>query len=225
MERQPLPFTIDPAGRDVHGEAASLHERGAATLVELPGEVVAWAITGHDLLRRLLADPRVSKDPSLHWPKWINGEIPADWPLHIWVSVKNMFTAYGNDHRRLRTLVSKAFTARRTAALRPRIEQITDDLLDRLAAAGRDLAVHGDDADRFDIGRPNKEHLAFGHGIHYCVGAPLARLEAEIALPALFARFPDLALSVQPSELQPVGSFISNGHRALPATLHSTANG
>jgi cytochrome P450 len=100
-----------------------------------------------------------------------------------------------------------------------------DAIMAAYAAAGRDLAVHGDDADRFDIGRPNKEHLAFGHGIHYCVGAPLARLEAEIALPALFARFPDLALSVQPSELQPVGSFISNGHRALPATLHSTANG
>jgi cytochrome P450 len=373
--------------------------------------VVAWSVTSLELLRRLLSDPRVSKDPRRHWPAYINGQIPQDWPLHIWVSVQNMFTAYGGDHRRLRSLVSKAFTPRRTAAMRPRIEQITADLLDGLAAiphpgavdlregfayplpievicqlfgipdgarpglrravdgvfntaatpeealanqqemyrilhelvatkretpgddlasgliavrdddgsslgeaelvdtlillisaghettvnlldhaiaallthpdqlarvragssswndvidetlrwqapvanlplryavedieldgitiqkgeailasyaaAGRDVAVHAD-ADAFDIARPDKTHLAFGHGVHFCLGAVLARLEAEVALPALFSRFPDIALAVAPSELQPIQSFISNGHSTLPVTLlsHSTA--
>jgi cytochrome P450 len=62
-----------------------------------------------------------------------------------------------------------------------------------LAGAGRDGAVFADPA-RIDPGRANAgAHLAFGAGIHFCVGAPLARMEARIALNALFARLPDLA--------------------------------
>ncbi|QXE35664.1 cytochrome P450 [Streptomyces sp. GMY02] len=65
-----------------------------------------------------------------------------------------------------------------------------------LAAANRDPARFAD-PDRFDIRRDpvaNRAQLAFSHGIHHCLGAPLARLEASIALPALLHRFPDLAL-------------------------------
>ncbi|GAB2573354.1 cytochrome P450 [Streptomyces capparidis] len=370
--------------------------------------MVAWAVTDHALLKELLTDPRVSKDAHQHWPRWINGEIRPDWPLYTWVSVTNMFTAYGANHKRLRSLVASAFTARRTNALRPRIEQITAELLDRLAevppgevvdvreaycyplpiqviceltgvpdhqreglrrvvdgifhtsaspeevtaiytemyqifgelvaikretpgddlttaliaareegdgsrlteaelldtlvlllgaghettvnlldnaihamlthpdqlalvrsgranwsdvieetlrnqapvaslplryavedielggvtirkgeailagyaAAGRDPGVHGADAHMFDITRINKEHLAFGHGVHYCLGAPLGRMEAAVALPALFERFPDLALAAPEEDLLPVDSFISNGHRSLPVRLH-----
>ncbi|WP_254885520.1 cytochrome P450 [Streptomyces sp. NA02950] len=371
--------------------------------------MVAWAVSRQSLLKQLLTDPRVSKDPRQHWPVWINGEISPEWPLFTWVAVENMFTAYGADHRRLRTLVSKAFTARRSAALRPRIEEICDELLDGLAAtapggtvdlregyayplpikviselfgledeslrermrrvvdsvfhtsaepeevtatyaemydvlgtlvaikreqpgddltsslitvreeesdsrlsekelvdtlalmlsaghettvnlldnaihlllthpeqlehvrsgraswddvieetlrhsapvaslplryavedielgdgvvlrkgdailaayaaAGRDPQVHGESAERFDVTRRLKSHLAFGHGVHLCLGAPLARLEAAIALPALFERFPGLSLAAGEDELEPVESFISNGHRTLPARL------
>ncbi|MFH8788880.1 cytochrome P450 family protein [Streptomyces roseoverticillatus] len=374
-------------------------------------------MTTQPLLKELLTDPRVSKDPNQHWPAWINGDISPDWPLFTWVAVQNMFTAYGTDHKRLRSLVAKAFTARRTAALRPRIEALTADLLDGLAAtapgetvdlreryaypipiqvicelfgvtdpdlreglrdcvdsifhtsadpaevtatyartyellgalvaakrtapgddmtsvlisareedgsrlseqelldtlllvisaghettvnlldnavhallthpdqlalvrsgaaswddvieetlrhrspvaslplryatedieiggeavgeagggitlrkgdailaayaaAGRDPELHGADPDRFDVTRAVKDHLAFGHGVHFCLGAPLARLEAAIALPALFDRFPRMRLAAGEEELQPVESFISNGHRALPALLH-----
>lgn len=412
--REEARLVIDPTGSDIHGEAARLRERGPVAPVVLPGGVEAWAVTSPELLKRLLTDPRVSKDPHRHWPTWINGEISPEWPLYAWVAVRNMFTAYGSEHKRLRTLVAKAFTARRTAALRPRVEEITADLLDRIADAGRrgsvvdlreayayplpiqviselfglpeekgeelrsivdslfhtsagpeevtgtytrlyavmgelvaakrqspaddmtsalisarddeggtrlseqelldtlvlmigaghettvnliDNAIHallthpeqlalvregratwddvieetlrsdapvaslplryavedieldglviragdailaayaaagrdperyGKDADRFDVARADKEHLAFGHGVHYCLGAPLGRMEARIALPALFERFPDIAPAWPPGELRPVDSFISNGHGSLPVRLGSRAGG
>jgi cytochrome P450 len=399
------PYVLDPTGRDIQAEGANLAGRGPATLVELPGKVVAWSVTSQDVLRRLLSDPRVSKDPRQHWPAFTNGEIPQDWPLMIWVAVQNMFTAYGDDHRRLRSLVSKAFTPRRTEAMRPDVQRITASLLDTLdtatgpvdlreayayplpievicqlfavpqetrsqlrkavdgifdttitpeeatangvelyriwhelvaykrenpgddlttgliqahddadgklteaelvdtlmlvisaghettvnlldqaitallthpeqldlvrsgqvswsdvidetlrwqapianlplryavadieidndvtirkgepilaayAAANRDRTVYGDTTDTFDPTRADKTHLAFGHGVHYCMGAPLARLEAEIALPALFERFPDMTLAVDPAELRPGQSFLSNGHETVPVKL------
>src|SRR5690606_26270245 len=68
-------------------------------------------------------------------------------------------------------------------------------IITSIAAANRSLALHGPDADEFDPHRKTKEHRSFGYGTHHCLGAPLARLEAEIALPALFERFPELALA------------------------------
>ncbi|MEU3051065.1 cytochrome P450 [Streptomyces sp. NPDC006984] len=405
------PVIIDTDGSDIHGEITRIRARGPAAQVVLPGGVTAWSITDGELIRSLLLDPRVSKDAYRHWPAWINGDIPRDWPLAIWVSVQNMVTAYGADHTRQRRPVASAFTRRRVAALRPRIQRIADDLLDTLsaephghpldlrerfahplpnavmcelfgipeeyrsglhriikgffrtsasaeeaqangyalyttisdvlvhkrehpaddltcdliavrdddgagltekeladnlillytagyettvnlldhavhallrhpdqlelvrqgradwddvveetlrheppgahailryavedldlggivipegdaimisyAAAGRDPVRYGDTADRFDITRPDRrDHVSFGHGAHHCLGAPLARLEASIALSSLFERFPGLALAHPERPTEPQRSFISNGHRTLEVVLDRRA--
>jgi cytochrome P450 len=72
-----------------------------------------------------------------------------------------------------------------------------DEIALLLGAAGRDPAQYTD-PHRFDITRTAKPHTAFGGGLHFCVGAPLARLEMQIALPVLFARCPNLRLSAVP---------------------------
>ncbi|MFF8992507.1 cytochrome P450 [Streptomyces sp. NPDC014983] len=404
------PFRIDGAGTDIHSEATALRALGPATRVELPGEVAAWSVTDPNLIRRLLTHPDISKD-ARHWPAFTNGDIPADWPLQVWVKVRNALSAYGSEHTRLRRPLAAAFNPRRVRALGPQITQITRQLLDELnntapgeivdlrdrfafrlpllvvnailgvpehlhdgfratigdlfdtslteqeaaaalteiyrllnllveakseeladdvtstliaghhsgtlngqelldslllvisaghettvsllthavvnllthpdqhalvisgkvtwehaieetlrhqapiasiimrfptrdivdkptgltfqpgdaivinyAAAGRDPRVHGADADTFDVTRTTaREHLAFGFGPHFCPGAPLARLEASIALPMLFGAYPDLRLAIGPEELKPLPSFISNGHQHLPVRLRPPA--
>lgn len=69
-----------------------------------------------------------------------------------------------------------------------------------LGSANRD-EKRFEDPTKLDLARQPNPHLAFGKGAHYCLGAPLARLEAEIALNALFTRFPDLALDIAPEDL------------------------
>lgn len=85
-------------------------------------------------------------------------------------------------------------------------------------AHGRDRGIHHRPAD-FDIDRADKQHLAFGHGLHHCLGAPLVKLEAELALAGLFERFPQLALACDPADLEPQHSFINNDVIALPVLL------
>ncbi|MFI2781475.1 cytochrome P450 [Streptomyces sp. ALB3] len=402
------PHRMDPAGGCPHAANARLLSQGAVTSVVLPGEVEGMAVLGHDALREFLAHPDVAKD-ARHFAALQAGEIADGWPLRTFATVQGMTTADGADHRRLRSLVSKAFTARRVEQLRPRVEALTaslldgldraatagdgvadlrthfalplpmgvicellgvdagqherlhhlsdrmvstdtgpaeamaanremvqvlgavvtareedrrDDLIsalitareadgDRLApqeligtlmltivaghettlnlitnavralcthrdqlalvrsgaadwtdvveetlrwdspvsyfpfryptrdltldgtlipkgtpvlagysAAGRDTKAHGADAGRFDVTRDGgTRHLSLGHGAHYCVGAPLARMESAVALSQLFARFPDLDLAVPDAELPRHASFVGNSVRALPVRL------
>ncbi|MFF4378191.1 cytochrome P450 [Kitasatospora sp. NPDC001547] len=402
----PEPVVIDPAGHDIHGEAARIRANGPVARIELPGGVLAWSITDHEIARQAMTDHRLSKDPRQHWTAFAEGRIGEDFPLIGWVLMDNLTTRYGADHTRLRKLTAGAFTPRRVEAMRAEVEKAVEELLDELdrcapgevvdlkarfarpmparvicdlfgvpaedraqmlrggeanidttltpeesaanveqwhremtefveskrrgpgddltsdlvqaqeedgsrlndselvgtlhlllatgtepvmnllanatrallthpeqlallrsgavswadvieetlrveapvahlpfrfavedielggvvipkgepvlinfAAVGRDRAVHGDSAAAFDATRPDKEHLSFGHGVYRCIGMPLARMEAEIALAALFDRFPDLELAVPAGELEPQVTFIMNGVQTLPVRL------
>ncbi|TDC62038.1 cytochrome P450 family protein [Streptomyces hainanensis] len=90
-----------------------------------------------------------------------------------------------------------------------------DLVLPVIAEAGRDPARFLD-PDRFDIRREPRGHLAFGHGIHYCLGAPLARLEGRVALRALLERAPGLALDSDPAALSWQPGMLTRGPLRLP---------
>ncbi|MET7453441.1 cytochrome P450 [Streptomyces sp. NPDC005574] len=412
MDTSPVtPHRLDPSGGCPHADNARLLARAALAPVVLPGDVEGMAVLGHDALREFLAHPEVAKN-ARHFTALREGRVTAGWPLLTFATVHGMTTADGEDHRRLRSLVSRAFTARRVEELRPRVEELTASLLedleraaeadggvadlrrhfalplpmgvicellgvdpeyrerlrrlssqvvatdiapqdavaanrdlvavlagiaaaraerpgedltsaliaardeagDRLSqeeligtlvlmiiaghettlnlitnavralcghrdqldlvlgagaswadvveetlrwdapvsyfpfrypvrdltlagtviprgtpvlagysAAGRDPAAHGPDADRFDVTRPAREgavrHLSLGHGVHYCLGAPLARMEAGVALERLFTRFPRLDLAVPEGELVRESSFVGNSVRTLPVCL------
>jgi hypothetical protein len=137
----------------------------------------------------------------------------------------------GNDPHRWRNAVEEILrydspvqntgricrTATEVAGRRIRANQVVSVLI---GGANRDPAVF-EDPDRFDVTRANaREHLAFSGGVHYCLGAALARLEGQIALQALFSRYPDLALAGEPHRRS---TRILRGYDALPVRLTAAA--
>ncbi|MEV0884267.1 cytochrome P450 [Streptomyces microflavus] len=87
-------------------------------------------------------------------------------------------------------------------------------------AIGRDIEQHGADADAFDITRATRNrHMTFGHGPHICPGAALSRVEAAVALPALFARFPGLRLAIPDAEISKLPVMTQNDMAAFPVLL------
>jgi cytochrome P450 len=75
------------------------------------------------------------------------------------------------------------------------------------------------DPESLDIARKIERHLAFGYGIHFCLGAPLARLEGEIGFKALLRRLPNLQLAVAPNALEWQGNMVLRGLKSLPVTI------
>ncbi len=84
-----------------------------------------------------------------------------------------------------------------------------------LGSANRDPDVF-DEPDRFDLHRNNSRHVAFGKGLHFCVGAALGRLEGQVVIPAVLRRFPDLALIDSEPKWRP--SFVTRQLASLPVT-------
>ncbi|MFJ6773640.1 cytochrome P450 [Kitasatospora sp. NPDC091257] len=92
---------------------------------------------------------------------------------------------------------------------------VGDPVLVVLAAADRDPARFAAE-NTLDLARTDNPHLGFGHGIHYCIGAPLARLEGRAALTTLLSRLPDLRLAEDADDLRWRGGLIMRGLRELP---------
>jgi cytochrome P450 len=84
-----------------------------------------------------------------------------------------------------------------------------------LGSANRDDSVF-DNAQTFDIARTPNTHIAFGAGIHFCIGAPLARLEMNTSLPMLFERFPNMQLADQPVQRP---TFVLRGFESIPVAI------
>jgi cytochrome P450 len=197
----------------------------------MPGYGRAWVVTRYADVRAALADPRLARDMN-RWPGGTRSR-----PSEARGVATHMLHADPPDHTRLRRPVEKAFTPRRVAQLRPRTTQIAAGLADGLAAAdgvtellaayARPLAIPSANRDparfpgpeRLDLDRDTSGHVAVGHGIHYCLGAPLARMEAEVALGTLLDRFPGVSLAVPPEELRWRSVSLMNGLESLPVRL------
>ncbi|MER8012534.1 cytochrome P450 [Streptomyces sp. NPDC094149] len=115
---------------DPHPVYARLRERGPVHRVRLPGvdaRYETWLVVGYEEARAALGDPRLAKDAGRIGTELLDEELIG----------KHLLVTDPPQHTRLRSLVSRAFTARRVAELRPRIRQITDELLDAMLPRGR----------------------------------------------------------------------------------------
>ncbi|PRY50124.1 hypothetical protein LY71_104161 [Geodermatophilus tzadiensis] len=166
--------------------AALVFGAGFETTVNLIGNGAAQLFAAPDQRRRL------AEDPSL-WANAVDEVLRVDSPVQ-------------RTGRLARRDTTVAGTRIREGEL----------VLLVLAAANRDPLVF-DDPQVFDVTRPNaRDHVAFSSGIHYCLGAALARMEGEVALRALFERFPDLAPAGTGRHRRTV---ILRGYESLPVVL------
>lgn len=93
-----------------------------------------------------------------------------------------------------------------------------DMVIIALASANRDETVF-ENPEVFDITRENNRHIAFGHGSHFCLGAPLARLEAKIAITTLFKRMPGLQIKGDREDIKWQGNYLMRSLEELPLTF------
>ncbi|ASI78056.1 cytochrome P450 [Bacillus pacificus] len=93
-----------------------------------------------------------------------------------------------------------------------------DMVIIALASANRDETVF-ENPEIFDITRENNRHIAFGHGSHFCLGAPLARLEAKIAITTLFKRMPELQIKGDRKDIKWQGNYLMRSLEELPLTF------
>ncbi|GLF96875.1 cytochrome P450 family protein [Streptomyces yaizuensis] len=139
---------LDSGGGDrLYAQLHELRSAGPAVQVRLPEGVVAWSVTRGDVVRRLAADPRLSRDARGVWPGYRPGKVA--W-LSVWVDMRSMATSEGAEHTRLRKMLGPLFSPRRLDGLRIRVEAIVAALLDRLAAGAPgepvDIRAHFTDA-------------------------------------------------------------------------------
>ncbi|WP_433712026.1 cytochrome P450 [Nocardia sp. CA-084685] len=174
--------------REQMANAALLLDAGFLTTVNMLGNGIALLTSHRDQLELLAARPEL-------WPRAVEEILRYDGPVRMTGRVTNC-EVYLADQR---------------------VESGSLVLLS-LAGANYDPAVFPD-PDRFDVTRANAaDHLAFGGGVHGCLGATLARLEGSIALRALFERYPDLSLDGPPIP-HPLRNL--HAYRSMPVKLRA----
>ncbi|WP_256640174.1 cytochrome P450 family protein [Streptomyces murinus] len=120
----------DALRRDPHPVYAMLRERGPVHRIRIPHadeEYETWLVVGYEEARAALADPRLAKDGTKIGVTFLDQELIG----------RDLLATDPPQHTRLRALVTRAFTMRRVEQLRPRIQRITDELLDEMLSAGR----------------------------------------------------------------------------------------
>ncbi|MFE3262774.1 cytochrome P450 [Streptomyces sp. NPDC059215] len=198
-------------GDDLLSALTAVHDQrdGRLSMAELVGTANLLVVAGHDTTVNLLGNAMVAL---LHRPEQARRlrERPELLP--------------GAVEELLRFDPPVEFTPMRYAA-----EDITlggariprgGTVVVALTSVGRaDPAVAAAERDVLDVGRPDVRHLSFGHGIHHCLGAPLARLEAEVGIGTLLRRFPDLATAVRPDDVPWIPVGLMRGPVSLPVTF------
>jgi cytochrome P450 PksS len=157
---------------------------------ELTSMIFLLLVAGHETTVNLIANGTLAL---LEWPSELE-KLRADGNL-IKPAIEEMLRYNGPIEN---TLSRWAYE---DTELGGQVIRRGDNVMATVLSANRDPDVFPD-PDRFDITRTPNKHLAFGGGIHYCLGAPLARLEGAIAIEMLLKHFPNLSLAVPPSELQ-----------------------
>jgi len=157
--------------------------------------------------------------------------------FYLMLTHPDQFARVRADHRLIPAMLEETLRLESPVQWNPRMVENPGISLDGVAmppgsrvllswgAANRDPARFGPDADEFNIHRPRISHAAFGHAFHFCLGAPLARLEARIACEQLLGRLGDIELAVPAEELKFVGHGVVRRVDRLPLrfTLPDTA--
>ena len=180
----------DPQDDLVSALLAARDESDALTEEEVFGTVVLLIVAGHESTVGLIGNAVVNL---LSHPKQLD-LVRAD-PSLIPSAVEEVLRYEGPVERTINRWAATDIKLRGQTIRRGEI------VIAILGAADRDPERYAD-PDRLDVRREDTRHLAFGRGSHFCLGAPLARLEAEIALETLFRRLPGLRLDVAPDELE-----------------------
>ena len=180
----------DPQDDLVSALLAARDESDALTEEEVFGTVVLLIVAGHETTVGLIGNAVVNL---LSHPDQLE-LVRAD-PSSIPAAIEEVLRYEGPVERTLNRWAATDVELRGQTIRRGEV------VIAILGSADRDSARFPD-PDRLDVQREDTRHLAFGRGSHYCLGAPLARLEAEIALETLFRRLPNLRLAVAPDELE-----------------------
>ncbi|MFC1408662.1 cytochrome P450 [Streptacidiphilus sp. N1-12] len=190
---------LDPSGRAVHAEAAAMRAEAPAVLVELPGPVLAWAVTRHSVIQALTNDPRVSRDIRRHWEGL--AEMPEGWALAPLALQQSFFNYYGDEHRKSRRRVAPTFSPRQVERMRPQVQATADRLVEALAALppGATADIRHDLALPLTItvicdlfGVPDHLRRKVGTGIDAVLDSSLDQEHALAANNELYARLGEL---------------------------------